>query len=212
MKSNLLLLGVCFLLIVSVASAQDIHMVVCLHITKDSVSSTCTKLFEGSPEDYVLDYPDYFTGKVYSLKNVLLYNFTFEKSVTAFDGHGGSYGVEEFDRDISFPQYRDVGRLEIWEGRNKKLDLDLSVYATCNEDMVCDSTESELTCPEDCMDKAAVVKEPVKGEMALTESVEKVQPVPTSKGRNNLILIAIAAGILILFFLWLILRRPGPDR
>ncbi len=204
MNAKLFLAVACFLLLTSMSAAQGIHMLVCLHVTRDSVASTCTRAIEGNPEDYVLDYQEYLAARVYSLKNELLYNFTFEKSFKVFMDPGGSFETDEFDRDISFPHYRNIGRLEIWDGREKKLVLDLSAYATCNEDMVCDSTESILTCPEDCREKAPVVRGDASVSEETVHSADKVAP---AQGGNNLIIVIIAAGILVIIVLWLLLRN-----
>ncbi len=210
MKLKLLLVMAFIALLSGMVLAQSedvVRMEVGLHVTKASIDSTAIDLYAGEPQDYFNDYEEFYNAKVYSVRGELLSNFSFPKSFWVFTDPGGGFEQDEYDTSVSFLYYNNVKRMEVWDGRVKMLDLDLSAYTTCNQDSVCDSSESEMTCAEDCRARKADVTDRVPpAEKPIEVQPESVAK-PVAEGSSTMIIIAVVAGILVLLILWLVLRR-----
>jgi len=185
------LIWICMILLASLVLAEDVYVEVSLHLTPNDIIATNVQLYEGLPQDYVKDNNEYYVGKIYSFGEDLLYEFNFEKSFFVYDL---DIELEESDETITFPHFRNMNKLEVWDGREIKLELDLSNYATCNENYFCDSFENERTCPEDCREEIVVEE--------IIEQKEESLPIKEkTNGQYYALIIVILVIFMVLFFL-----------
>lgn len=112
---------------------------------------------------------------------------------------------------LIFPYYPNAKKIEILdENGNKKLDIDLSSYARCNENNFCDFNEDIQRCPEDCRKEVsrpeaeqqpqeeAVQEEPAALEETIKEKTLMQKLEEQGISQNLLIIIAVLAIILII--------------
>ncbi|MEA3378613.1 MAG: hypothetical protein U9Q69_03140 [Nanoarchaeota archaeon] len=134
-------------LLASLAMAQEAYMEINLRITSKNITVNNIEILQGQPKDYVLDYFEYYDVNIYSFKGEVLNSFKLQKD---FYIYGVGIVVSEVEEILSFPYYNNIKSLEILDEKKVILNLDLSDYATCNEDGICDNSESIVTCPIDC--------------------------------------------------------------
>ncbi|MFH1638068.1 MAG: hypothetical protein ABIB71_06600, partial [Candidatus Woesearchaeota archaeon] len=116
-----------------------------------------------------------YTAKVKSFKDEELYSFKFSASLHAYDLQ---QEFEEMPVQLIFPHFVNAEMLEIHSSNGKlMLEVDLSDYALCNQDSICDDFEDEAICEEDCPGQAAATEQEDMPESADTgEPLEKTIP------------------------------------
>jgi hypothetical protein len=143
----------------------------------------------------------------------VLYNFTMfvEEPVTHYDNFGlddvppdmPDYSVESF----TIPMFRNGKEIRIFNLETREvLTIDVSHYATCNLDFICDLQEDERSCPEDCVIKKLESKEEVEEKLELSEKKEDEKK--KVKGSNTIfITIIIVLAILVVIIGLLVSRK-----
>jgi hypothetical protein len=60
---------------------------------------------------------------------------------------------------LTLPYYPNVKYVEIFNDKGEKqLSIDVSKFAVCNENGICEKGEDEKNCPQDCQEKATLVQ------------------------------------------------------
>lgn len=180
-------------LLASIASAQE-TLIVCLEMTENSMASNCVDVLDGEPDEYLAEYDSSYKANVYSFKGEILTTFNFEKIVDFYNEETGEQ--EELEDTISFPYYKNVNKLEILDGRKVALSVDLSEYAKCNENNICDAEETIEDCPEECKEE-----EPTQ--------VTIIQPVKEETSTATYVIIIIIGIIIFFLFLYLIRKKKS---
>ncbi|MDD4878701.1 MAG: hypothetical protein PHO02_06755 [Candidatus Nanoarchaeia archaeon] len=120
-------------------------------LVKDTGETTLESidLVEGYP-DHKLQPEEGFTAKVYGFDGTELYSFKFPVEFWFYDN---PTVLTETYPLIIFPHYRNIREAKIYDKKdNLQLTIDLSDYATCNQNGVCnpDIGEDNEYCPSDC--------------------------------------------------------------
>jgi hypothetical protein len=108
-----------------------------------------------------------YTLKMFSFENEVLYSFKFsinpEKLYAPpkewFDEEGNQIYIpnetisveNETNIVLVFPYFKNAEKVNIYDSDDSLiLSVDVSKYATCNMNNICNSNENYYTCPEDC--------------------------------------------------------------
>ncbi len=99
-----------------------------------------------------------YTAKIISFKNDVLFETKFNINLVKFYGLPVSKEtailppeeLAETTIDLLLPYYPNAKTLQILKNDAVLLEADLSNFATCNENNVCDKLETIETCPKDC--------------------------------------------------------------
>jgi len=104
-----------------------------------------------------------YLAKIFSFKNELLDEiYFFPRSIIFYDREDPKTGRMTGGMIISregyfvkkFPYYPNGKYIEIFDDKNEKqLTIDISRFALCNENGICDEKEDEKNCPQDCLQK-----------------------------------------------------------
>jgi hypothetical protein len=105
-----------------------------------------------------------YQAKIFSFKNVLLdqINFSTEKFF-CWDGWnfeinepvGGCESSSVGYFGLTLPYYPNAKYVEIFNDKGEKqLTIDVSKFAVCNENGICEKGEDEKVCPQDCQKRA----------------------------------------------------------
>lgn len=157
------------LLSIAIVNAQEEDVVLSLTLKYDGgkITKESIKLIEGVPPDRLNQPTDGYTAKVISFNNEELYSFKFLIELTPltaldptwFDDEGNQIffpdetmkPLEELVFVLNFPYFKNGKSIKIYNPNNKLvLIIDISEFATCNRNNVCDLKESHELCPEDC--------------------------------------------------------------
>jgi hypothetical protein len=181
--------------------AEDVYMEVCLDFTENTIDNSCIELYEGLPNDpeYFFDFEEYYVGKVYSFDDEVLYAFNFSKGKNVYDT---GLPVEVWFNTLSFPYYSNINRFEVWDDREVVYVLDLSVYAQCNQDNICDLNENIRTCPSDCDGELI--------EMEIVDEVinlEVIQEKPVKVEKSNFIYMVLILIVLLAVITLFVLKK-----
>ncbi len=98
-----------------------------------------------------------YAARVLSFQNEVLYETTFNLFTEGFYSipldkgmAHGSNQVQKTSFDLLLPYFPHAKKLQILKNGSVLLDVDLSEFSSCNENRMCDGSESPDTCPGDC--------------------------------------------------------------
>jgi hypothetical protein len=173
------------------------------------IKNTSETTLEGVPElvqgypDHIIQPKDGFTAKVYGFDNKELYNFKFAVEFWFYDN---PTILSEKPVLIIFPYYRNIKEAKIYDKQDKlQLTVDLSEFATCNQNGVCNPVigEDNEYCAVDC--KAGEAETIVAEEKTAAEQPAAEEP--ANGVSTTTWLIIVLAVILVAIIIGLI--KPG---
>ena len=182
-----------FLLFLPLINAnQEENLVISLILNYDN--GTLTDLETSIIEtQYPLDKPTTsgnYSLKVFSFLNEELYQDYFDFDLRIFDAE--MLDLEQTDKIIFMPYFKTGKSVNIYKGDKEILNIDISSFAVCNQNKICDNHESEDRCPEDCK-----------------SNQEKI--IKDNTERNSLELtdymLYILVGFVVLIIIWEIVKR-----
>ncbi|MDI6737355.1 MAG: hypothetical protein QME12_02445 [Nanoarchaeota archaeon] len=165
-----LILAMCALMLCSLAiAAGDMKSKKIGVAIEMLIKNTSETTLEGIPE-LVEGYPDHklqpeegFTAKVYGYDGLEAYSFKFPVEFWFYDN---PTILSEKPVLIIFPYYRNIKEAKIYDKKDVlRLTVDLSVFATCNQNGVCNPNigEDNELCPADCKAGEAEARAAEKG-------------------------------------------------
>lgn len=155
------------------------------------------ELLEGSPPSFLLQPDEGYRAEVTAFDKSELFKFNFTASLKAYDR---PRQIAEKPVMLIFPYYNNAKQLGIYSGSRLILAVDLSEYAVCNQDGICDTeiNENMKTCREDCEKEAA---QELDESVAEEETPEEAVAKPVIRDW-----MLIAAGALLLLILIIIVK------
>lgn len=122
-------------------------------------------LINGSAPDRIVQPESGYSARIISFKNTTLFNFTFLVDILPI--FEGRFGFNNFNNSFNdsydyfanitstvklavIPAFFNAKSFDIYENDSLKLSVDISQFARCNENSVCDSFENSELCPSDC--------------------------------------------------------------
>lgn len=123
-----------------------------------SLNSIDVLVKDGFAPDRKLQPEQGWTAEVVSFKGDILESFKFQVPNTLFlapplEGQqpGGPIVLDKVNFTLMIQYYNDAKSIEVYnETMAKILSADVSKFATCNLNGICESGESYVTCPTDC--------------------------------------------------------------
>lgn len=153
--NKLVVLFVTILLLPSVL-AQSLSYSAAIHYSNGKFELKSIVLAEASstPKSEAGEY----TARLFSFSNNILFETKFNINLVKFYGLPVSKEtairppeqLNEADIDLLLPYYPNAKILQIVKNEEVLLEVDLSKFATCNENNMCDGKENRETCPSDC--------------------------------------------------------------
>lgn len=167
MKKLLLVFASLLVLAGIVFAANAVSYSIVIKYDKGTLSAESVRLTEGPAPDRLVQPEEGYTLKVLSFKGEVLHSFKFAIELTPqyeslsewFDEEGNQISVsnatlpsvETTTFAISAPYFRNAKSIDIYDTNgNLALSIDLTEFATCNMNSVCEEKESTDICPEDC--------------------------------------------------------------
>ena len=166
---NIMIILFFLLLTMPIVNAQVENIVLSLTLKYDNgkLKQEGITLIQGSPPDRRNQLITGYTAKVISFNKEVLYSFKFSIELIPLSALDPSWFDEEgnqiyFPKEkvkplkeltfvLNFPYFKNVKYIEIYDPNNKLiLTVDVSEYAICNQNKICDGKESNEICPEDC--------------------------------------------------------------
>ena len=171
MKQRLLILIVMMILSISVSAVETVY-IISIQRTNTELSLISIDLSEGPGQDYLDETESEYKANMVSFNGEKLFTINFSKGEFIIEHRGTEvteyYNASEEVIELTFPYYNNAKIIEILDEKNiKKLKIDLSSYARCNQNEFCDFNENKNSCAEDCKKEAA--KEVVKEEQISIE-------------------------------------------
>lgn len=172
-KKVVLIFTLVFILVMPLIISQSSNKVVLsivLNYDNGNIHQGNISLIETSEELNKKELNGNYTLKVFSFLNEELYKTSFDFSLEIlssppkewFDSEGnqiyapnetevGRLNLEKTSKALFVPYFK-TGKLVIISDKSSKelLKIDISAFATCNQNKICDNQESKETCPEDC--------------------------------------------------------------
>lgn len=159
MKLYSFLFIICLSLIpITYASSNDLLFSLSLEYNYGNITIKDIKLIKGYAPN-VNDIGRYSLS-MYSFNATLLYNTKFDiPTKIAMDLPRGNFTQKLYtDEDGSYgfvtlvlPYFKNAKTIKIFKGEELKLEIDISSFATCNENNICDNRETHELCPDECL-------------------------------------------------------------
>jgi hypothetical protein len=109
-----------------------------------------------------------YQAKIFSFKNELLDQIYFYPyNIIFYDMYnpktrqwtGGTKIIKTGGFLLTLPYYPNAKYVEIFNDKGEKqLTIDVSKFAVCNENGICEKGEDEKNCPQDCQEKATSIQ------------------------------------------------------
>ncbi|MFA5888358.1 MAG: hypothetical protein WC852_06640 [Candidatus Nanoarchaeia archaeon] len=178
------------------------------------IKNTSETTLEGVPE-LVEGYPDHkiqpedgFTAKIYGFDGKEDYSFKFPVEFWFYDN---PTILSEKPVLIIFPYYRNIKEAKIYDKQDKlQLTVDLSEFATCNQNGVCnpDIGEDNVLCASDCKAGEA---EAISAEEKTAAEAQPAAEEPVKGVSTTTWLIIVLAVILVAIIIGLIKSSKKPQ-
>ncbi len=98
-----------------------------------------------------------YTARILSFKDETLFETAFNVNLEPFYSMPLSKETAKLPQkltkttlDLVLPYYANAKKIQILKNNNLLLEIDLSKFSTCNENKICDGSESLEACPSDC--------------------------------------------------------------
>lgn len=173
------------------AMAGDGSVAFDLHYDSGAVALNEIKLLEREPPDFFLEPEEGYKAEISAFNGSMLYSRKFDFALWAYDN---PQVLTETDELLILPYYNYMEEFRLYDSDGELvLTADISEYAVCNQNSVCNPEygETEKTCAEDC---TGAVEKPVE------ELPEKREKLPALKKEHiiiaALLIILIAAALL----------------
>src|SRR3989344_8510997 len=146
------ILPILFIMLSPIAIAENLSYGILLHYeSKDGTFSITNISLIKVPSLDRRSVGAYKIG-LYSFEGRPLYDTNFDIDTFVYDS---DIIIEELDKKLFLPYFTNGAKLKILE-RNLTRDVirherDISSFATCNENKVCDDKETHELCPEECL-------------------------------------------------------------
>ena len=181
-------------------------------LVKDTFETTLEgtpELVEGYP-DHKLQPEDGFAAKIYGYDGAEIYSFKFPVEFWFYDN---PTVLTELPVLIIFPYYRNIKEAKIYDKNGSlRLTVDLSAYATCNQNGICnaDIGEDAELCSADCRPgEAAPAGEETPAEGAAGEEAASGEEPAAKIISSTAWLIAVLVVILIAIVIGLLRSRKN---
>lgn len=178
---------------------DDISYSVGIRFDKEDAFPETAKLVEGTASEgdktetynYSLQLTS-FKGEKLNSKEFNLPNYFFDIGVTLNNGTFVMF----------LPYHTNAKKIEIYRDRKKISELDISEFASCNQDGFCSVNENLKECPEDCSEGREVPLEETQ-EKLKEESKPEIPAAPKEKISSSTFIIigVVLLVVLILFYL-----------
>ena len=138
------------------AYAEALSYSLALDYDSGKLSLQNIELVSATPPKKALE--NEYTARILSYRNENLYETTFGISLVKFYGlpisrETANLPPEELNEttvDLLLPYHPNAKTIHILKQEALLLEVDLSSFAICNENKICDGSESPATCPSDC--------------------------------------------------------------
>jgi len=155
------------LVLTTTVYADDVSYSLTINYKEGKISLVDLKLREGTAPSRLVQPEEGYTLKVISFNNEVLHSFKFVIELIPqhalkpewFDENGTQIYfpnvtfpvTNETSIVLTFPYFRNAKTVEIYSpNKILVLSVDVSNYATCNMNTICDPNENYQVCPEDC--------------------------------------------------------------
>lgn len=203
-----IMLALAILLLCSIVSAEDIVFSVDITNTPSGLIFNGAEIIQGSAPSFLHQPESGFNAYLMSFNNEELFRFNFSSSLKAFDRPG-----EALQRPIilTIPYFPNAKELNIYEGGKLALKVDLSEFAVCNENKVCEPEFETKICSDCIAGKAEEMPEEKEGAAQEGQAEEPELPSEEEGMEQKLFsptnIAVIAAALFVLFMLAIALRR-----
>jgi len=139
-----------FIFIVSVSIVKADYYLITASYYYGGLINKNLQVLEGEPSIKISEPETNYEIKLISFDEEILFSYKFKLSPTIFIG-GKKIELNEFDFTLTLPYFANGKRIDIYDTNNRLLlSIDVSKFAKCDEDGICEDFENEEICPQDC--------------------------------------------------------------
>ncbi|MEK6863686.1 MAG: hypothetical protein AABX27_00160 [Nanoarchaeota archaeon] len=210
MKAPTGIIIVAFALILSASLAAALSSFsISLHYDKGNVAPGEVQLLEREPPDFFHEPEEGYTAKVIAFNGSELYSRNFDFGLWAYDNPGV---LDVADVQLILPSFNIMNELHLIDETGKLIStVDLSRYAVCNQNGICNSDYGETlkTCEEDCRAGMPVGEEKPSAEKQVGEAPaeEPVQEEKPAVFNKDYLLIGALALVFVIIVIALLVSR-----